>query len=639
MPEIQTRRGTFKPSSDKASTFEASLSSEQPYQRMFGLEVLEHSEAAVDLSRATQGLPLLLNHNPDQIVGRVDQVRRDGRRLIGTLRFFDTDAGRDAGAMLRGGHREISIGYQILKYVNERQGEAEVARVTRWALLEASIVAVPADASIGVNRSAALKFPERKNQMDSEIEVQTGADTHQTRSQRRASSQSLDQERERVANIQALAARFPKALTADQVRAACSGGEAYDVVRERVFASMESSAPLQLADANEVQRAASWGGSDGMPREIRDWNDVCAGFSLSRAVQAQVDPSKFLRSAGREAEISQELGRRSSVPLQGTLVPVSAIFGREMQMAARSLTVGVGSAGGSTVQTSIDSALFADVLRARTIVAALGARVLVGLTGNLVIPRKTSAAVAGWVTETGAVGSTDPAFDQVTLQPRRIGAFTDVSKQLAIQSSLEMEHVVRDDLSQTILVEIDRVALLGTGSANQPRGILNTSGIGSVAGGTNGAQITWAHILDLEKAVAGANALINLTGCGYAINPFSRAFMKRTPKTAATGSELIIGDQPADLRGLSSLNGYRCGTSTLLPSNGTKGTSAGVCSSLIFGDFSQLFVGLFEGGIELIVDPYTLATTGQIRITANLFADIALRYAQSFAAMTDALTT
>jgi hypothetical protein len=115
--------------------------------------------------------------------------------------------------------------------------------------------------------------------------------------------------------------------------------------------------------------------------------------------------------------------------------------------------------------------------------------------------------------------------------------------------------------------------------------------------------------------------------------------MKRTPRHATLAEGLIMGDAPPDAGGFNVLNGYRCAVSSKVPNNLVKGTSGSVCSLLAFGDWSQIMVALFGGGVEIIVDPYSLATQGQVRITANLFADVGVRVAASFATMEDAKLT
>jgi HK97 family phage major capsid protein len=167
-----------------------------------------------------------------------------------------------------------------------------------------------------------------------------------------------------------------------------------------------------------------------------------------------------------------------------------------------------------------------------------------------------------------------------------------------------------------------------TATASQPRGIIYTSGIGSVAGGTNGAAPDWSDIVALEREVAVDNA--DMGSLAYLSNPKVTAKLKTTKMD--TGSGRFVLD-PAS----ANLNGYRYEHTTQVPSTLTKGSSSGVCSAIIFGNFNDAIYGLWSG-LDVLTDPYTGGTAGTLRIIALQDFDFAVRHAQSFAVMLDALT-
>lgn len=595
----------------------ASLASDHPCERSFGTEVLDFNHQSVDLTRARDGLPLLAGHDRDKLIGRVHGIQVSGRRLLGKLEFFDTQPGRDHKTMVKAGHREVSIGYEIGDMVRD----GNVFRVTRWTPFEVSIVSVPADPTIGINRSRASTG--EITMQETTTTTTTAADESSTlsRSQRAAANGAARAEAERVESIRKTGEAYSKWVSPADTQRAIDKGESVGEFNAYLMGRMQSGATDISMPYGLVQSRQ---------------HDPYAGFSLGRSILAQVDPSTFLRTAGREAELSREMSRSAPMQLVGSMVPFGAMFGASAQH--RALSAGASTLGGSTVPTGMAVDQFADVLRAKSVCVLMGARTLTGLSEPVNIPRKTAGTTAAWLTETGTASSSDVNTDNLLLTPRRISAYVDVSRQLLITSGLAVESMIREDLSMGILLELDRVGMLGTGASNQPRGIANTSGIGPVVGGTNGAQLTWSHVLGLESAVAAANGIFNNATTGYAINAATRSWAKKTLKVSGVGTDLIMDDTPVDLDGTSRLNGYRTMVSSLLPNNGTKGTSTSVCSTLIFGDWSQLVVAQFGPGVEIIVDPYSLATTGQVRITANLFADIGVRYASSFAAMSDALT-
>jgi HK97 family phage major capsid protein len=182
------------------------------------------------------------------------------------------------------------------------------------------------------------------------------------------------------------------------------------------------------------------------------------------------------------------------------------------------------------------------------------------------------------------------------------------------------------DLASGIAQEIDRVGLAGSGSGAEPTGVINTAGIGAVAGGTNGLAPTYAHMVSLEEAVAIANA--DIGNMAYVTNAKMRAQLKLTQVFASTNGTPVWMDNE--------VNGYGAVATNSMPSNLTKGTSSGVCSAIAFGNWSDLMIGMW-GGLDLILDPYALATAGGRRIVALQDVDVKVRRAASFAAMLDAL--
>lgn len=604
----------------------ASLTSDAPAMMPFGPEILDCRPESVDLKRAAHGLPLLLYHDKTRIAGRLFGVHADGRRVRASqIKLFDNQHGREARALLAGGHREMSIGYTVDKSKHEPGG---VKRALRWTLLEASIVAIPADADVGVGR-ALNGITTMDNLTTPTTGAGDGADTNpMSRSQRRQAHTDVAAERSRSDAIARTGAAYSAYVNAEDVARAISEGHTIEQFNATIMRKMQSGA------TDTARTEAGLG-----PAYVRHAGDPYsrfAEFNVVRAIQAQVDPATYMRQAGFEAEISRELQRSSLLQTEGVLVPNEAFFRWGPGERERAMSVGTSSAGGSTVETAVLEAEWIDVLRARSVVFGLGARLWQGLTSPVAVPRKAAGTSVGWVTETGDVASTDLGTENLTLSPKRVGAFSEVSKQLLITSALQMESAIFQDLRVAQMHELDRVAMLGTGASNQPTGIANTAGIGSVAGGTDGALLTWSHILALESAVDDANGIENPVFAGYAINGSTRSYLKRTPKHATLSEGLIMGDERSDAQGFNTLNGYRAAVSSKLPKNLTKGSSGAVCSLLVFGDWSNLVVAMFGPGVEIIVDPYTKAKSGQVVLTANLFADVGVRHAASFATMADA---
>jgi hypothetical protein len=155
--------------------------------------------------------------------------------------------------------------------------------------------------------------------------------------------------------------------------------------------------------------------------------------------------------------------------------------------------------------------------------------------------------------------------------------------------------------------------------------------VGSVSlGSPDGGAPTWDGVVDLETGVANANAALGAL-C-YLTNTKFRGKAKKTFIDAGSGERIWdsrAGDTP--------LNGYRAVISNQVPSDLVEGSSGATLSAAIFGNFADLIIGMW-GGLDIQVNPYSLDTTGAIRVTAFQDIDIALRHPESFSAIQDAIT-
>lgn len=371
-------------------------------------------------------------------------------------------------------------------------------------------------------------------------------------------------------------------------------------------------------------------------------------FSVVRLIHAMSNPQdqRAQKAAGFEIEACQEAAKLQGRAARGVIVPHemgmapgvmarveregrSMLIPVEVLSSKRGLTVGAAASAGNLVGTELLSGSFIDQLQHRLALNGLGITTLSGLVGNVLIPRKTGAAQTYWLAENDDTTPSSQAVDQVPLNPKTIGALTDWSRQFMLQSSISAEAFVRADLARQLALGIDLAGIAGSGASNQPRGVLNTPGIGLVVGGTNGGAPTWDHIVDLETEVAADNA--DIGSLSYLTNAKMRGRLKKTK--VDDGSGMFVWDR---MNPDTPLNGYRCGVSNQMPSNLTKGTGTNL-SGILFGNWADLVMGLW-GGLDLLVDPYTGASSGKVRVIAFQSVDFAVRHAESFAAMKDAIT-
>ena len=392
------------------------------------------------------------------------------------------------------------------------------------------------------------------------------------------------------------------------------------IAREEELRALGGSQPASLKVAGEERGDGNVGLSD----------KEAARFSVVKLMRALANPHdrSAQAAAAFELEASAEAAKKvgnSGGELRGVTIPADVLRRNLHGAERRDLTVGVAADGGNTVATDLLSSSFIEILRNRMSVMEAGATMLADLSGNVAIPRQTGAATAAWVTEGNAPAESQQSFDQVAMGPKTVAAFVDVSRRLMLQSSLSVEAFVRNDLAMVLALAIDLGALNGSGASGQPRGILQTAGIGSVPLGTNGAAVTWDEIVDLETAVGNANA--DVPTSAYLTNAAQRGRLKKTPELANTAALPIW-------RG-NEVNGYRAIASNQVPRNLTKGSGTNL-SAILFGNFADLIIGMW-GGLDLLVDPFTSSTTGTTRFVAMQDVDAAVRRVASFAAIVDAI--
>jgi HK97 family phage major capsid protein/HK97 family phage prohead protease len=583
IPMLRAMEGKYKRSevveveAIEDRTFEFPFSSEYPVARYFGNEILSHEPKAADLSRLNDSAPLLFNHNPDRVIGVVERAYIDGKRRRGyaRVRFSRNAFAQEVLSDVKDGIlRNVSFGYSIDKM--EERGSGDFV-ATAWSPYEISVVSVPADKTVGIGRSleptddaaSAAPTPDPLPVMET-----TTPDLAVVR------AEAAEAERSRISDISALC---DKHNMADLGRQLIESGRSIDEARAAVLDKMN------IPQESVNMSAAEIGLSE---KESRS-------FSFLRAINYLSNPTdrSAREAAAFEIEASEaaatKLGRQS----RGITVP--------QEVLRRDLNVGAATAGGNLVATELDAGSFIDLLRNASALDQAGATVLTGLTGNVAIPRQSGAATAYWVAESGSPTESQQTVDQVSLVPRTVAAYTDFSRRLMIQSSIDVENMVRNDLARVIALKIDAAGLYGTGASNEPLGLKFTTGIGTEDFAADAP--TFAEVVALESDVATANALLGSPV--YLMNAAMRGNLKTTKKDAGSGIFIMENGE---------VNGYRGVLSNQVASN-----------DLWFGNFADLIIGYFSG-LDLMVDPYTHSTSGTVRVVAMQDCDIAIRHPESF---------
>ena len=600
----------------EARTVELSFASEAPYERWWGIEVLDCTATAMRQVRIGNGrAPLLCDHDTRDQVGVVQSVTIGADRVARALvRFGKSERASEIFQDVVDGIRaNVSVGYLIHKaqLVETSDDGGDTYRVTDWEPYEVSIVSVPADASVGVGRSAddpriaieqaapaqAPEFLSLPTTTEQRTMLQA-TDTTQAVSAAAPAAPALNigadaaavrkAEQTRGSEILAVGDQFASHGGREIAMRAIEAGQGVDAVRAEI---MNALAAKQTSAVTHL---------DMSPADVRR-------FSVLRAVRAMAE--KDPRAAGIEREANLAICKRLGIPEAphgGFFVPM------DVQGHKRDLTAGTPTAGGNLVATDLAASSFIELLRARSVVAALGATMLPGLVGNVAIPKQTGAATAYWLAnEAAAATESQQTIGQVPLAPKNLAAYTEVSRQLMLQSTPAADQLVMNDFARVLGLAVDLAALEGSGASGQPTGIANTAGIGSVTGTTLGL----AGIIEFQTDVAAGNALT--PNSAYVTTPSVAALLMQRQRFASTDTPLWTGNV---LDG--NVMGYRGATTTQL-----------TAASMIFGDFSNVVIGEW-GFLEIALNPYASFAAAITGIRAIQTVDVAIRQAAAFSRAT-----
>jgi len=487
--------------------------------------------------------------------------------------------------------RNVSVGYTFdeMNLLSEIDG-VKTYRIDSWEPVEVSLVSIPADTTVGVGRTE---------------------DTEQRTAVAPANPAGEPEPMNRNLNL------------APDGGAGGSAAPTIDVVAEnRKVVDIERSRTREitaLGDAHDMREMAQAFINDG--KGVDEFRSaVLAKLGAKPAPSAGIGMSPKEVKQYRILKAINEVAEGGTGALTGlereAHVAAAKLYGREVRgfmvphdIAIRALNATTPSEGGYLIGTDVLVGSMIELLRNKTVVAGLGVTMLDGLTGNVAIPRSTGGATAYWIAESGAPTNSTQTFGQLTLTPHQLAAETRFTKQLVAQTSLGVEAFVRNDIARVLAIAMDLAAIHGTGNAGQPLGVYpqaaNTVTFSGAA--------TWAKILDFETQIATDNA--DVGSLSWITTPAVRAKWKAIVRFSSTATPLWMDDN--------TVNGYKALVTNQVASN-----------YVIFGNWSDLIMASWAG-LDVVVDPYTLASNSQIKIVVNQMTDIGIRNKDSFCKSTD----
>lgn len=654
VPQTLNRGGTAVVSED--GTMRLSISSNEPYERydfwndQSYMEVLDHSEDGVDLSRLKNGAALLYNHDRDMMLGTLsDPECIDGRCYVTARISKAPDVESYRVKIGEGILKDTSIGYS-LKDEGEEIGKTKEGIPIlkfKFAIHEASLVSIPADPTVGVGRQrskpdgepkeitissksplASLKNEttdshQRENSQESEkqmklrqrlFEADNGANATTGTTPKidvaAERNESMLAERKRVADIQNLFVHFRDNGIA--------GGQPIDTgdLAQKMIADGKTAAEFQTAvvtghNFKAVKVVADDPNAGKVGMDTKDMER----YSIVRAINslAQKRGLDGVEKAAHDAHV--KLTGRETEGI-GFFIPQDVLaFNRGgVTEQVRALFTNVYAAAGAFVNTDLLAGSLIELLRNKMGVVRMGARSLTGLNGNVAIPLQSGGATASWLSENATISESTQTVGQLGLTPHRLAGSTSYTYQLLAQSSVDVESFVREDLMRVLAIAKDLAAIAGTGVSGQPLGILNTTNLSTSVTFANAQTMLYADALAFENNVALNNA--DLGKLGYMATPTVRKNAKATAEISAANSVPIWKNDQ--------VNGFQAFATNQVPT----------ATSVIFGNWDDLILAAWAG-MQVIVDPYSLSLQGQVRVVMQELCDNGLRHSKSFSVSTN----
>ena len=670
---------------DEPTEFEraAGLKSGQTY-----IEILDHDPASVDYSMLNNHGAVLDEHDEKDQIGVVQpgsaRLDADARVSRCDLRMDDGEKGKMRFRQMKNMIRpHLSAGYKHSGYVGKQtMPDGRTGHRFKARFLEVTSCAVPMDPSIGVGRtyrtyaelpqvdsdynskSSDKPTEKGKSMTDDEKKAADAAEAQklkdaESKGKREAKVEAETEtvakvksatagERERVKEIMKISSEFIKS------RSDCEAK-----IRELTESSIASDISIDAFKMRAMEQILAAKAVQPVTMETLGFDDEDKeNFSIMRCVHniikqadggkpnARVpDPDTLEGDVCSKARAAYEkagtaiVGRGNGfmVPHNANLTskafssrqlrewqPIATRRQRGRMQRDATMQATILGQGGAAIATELLLPIV-EILRNEMVTDKLGVTSISGLEGNIVIPRQTAAATAYAVSETGALTLSGQLLDQIPLTPHRVGAFSQYSKQFLLQSSLDVENFIRTDLFAVMALIWDEYIIAGQGAGDQPQGILNQNGV-LLVNGTGGftgysgdaSAVSWADIVNFATQINKVNA--RRQGRGWCTTSNARGRLETLAKLlvgATTVASVPLWE--SDVEPMGRINGYPAIDSQQVPSD-----------LLIFGVWANNVIHALWGGLDIVVDPYSLSVNGEVKIVFNTWGDVALRHPQEF---------
>lgn len=500
-------------------------------------QILKMDESAIDFSRLQNFAPVLWQHDTEKQIGVVQKAYLLQNKIMVEVKFrkndeFSVSVFKD---ILDGTIKNISVGYVINHYTEEKRNGECYRIVDNYLIYEVSIVSVPADNTVGIR---SLQIGEKTN-MELEDKIRELEETVQTlKKQLEVTEQTVAEQ------------------TVEE--------SAKEVVEEIA----EESAELTNEEKEEIEQIAKdFGVCEERKQDVL--NKKISVREFKNQILNKKQEKRQMNKNFREFLVNGAKGQKSSMELRD----FNGLTG--------------GAIGTETTE-------FAKVLQKK--LGIQGYRVMSGLTSNVSIPVLKNRFA---ITETDLNGEatvSNNTFESRILQPKKFVGQVVVGEDLLLQANDDVEAFVIDTLTAEIAAKVQAYMLKKAKEYAKQAFVF-----------ADVKNIKWADILTQEGAIGGY-----MVNPAYVLSASARATLKGIEKAEGTAQFVCDAENK--------INGYDANVSGCTEDN-----------TLYFGDWSHLVLGVFGGGLDIIIDPYTYSSQGAVKIVASMRADATVDSNDAFA--------
>lgn len=613
----------------ESSEYEFKLSSEEPVEVWRNeFEILEHSESAVDMGWiGSKNAPLLYNHDRSEQIGVITSARLDDGFLVVRAKFSNSDQGQQKRADVEDDIlRNVSVGYRVNNWEQTKSEDGkDTFTVTDWTPLEASLVTIPADKTVGFGRSEEQSFSHllsRRNKglekppakVEPTVRDMANEDNKPPvdleKARKEGESAGATAERERVSGIQSMV-RSTKGFDLSEIaEKAIHEGESVSDFNKRALEHINKAGPkLNQHDIGATPKEQQRYSLHKVMEGLASGDMSRCGYELDMSNEVK----KRMGKEGPTVAIPHDVLLRGWVPKD----PRDQIrFGDALGLSKRNLISVSLSGGGQSdtvsniVETELMDQMFIASLRETSVLLNRGVTMIPNLVGDIEIPIELTNPDFEWIGEDAEPTEGDYSLGKVSLGFKTIAARIPFTRRAEKQSTPGIEGIMTNSLRIGAGLGLEKTAWSGTASATEPGGILGTAGIGSV---TTTASYARNFLVELRQDLGAANAptgnavlfMDEIAAAGYVnekVDAGSGQFVANYSSDDPTQIQTVVGP----------------GYITNLLNQANTGIAQEV---VLYGDPSSVYIGTW-GTMELDVDNTTKRNTGGKTLRVFLDADI-----------------